>query len=133
MKQVNKNSEKGVSMVEVLVASLIFSIAAVSTFSILMTRRESSTSYDRRLQAAQYGRQLLDELHAKVEQNAWNSGWYLNCDNTYRPWPVNMVTTNPFFSVFNGRALYNCIDNPTETSPVTGLRKVNLNIVWDEP
>ena len=120
-------------MVEVLVASLIFSVAAVSTFSILMTRRESSTFYDRRLQAAQYGRQLLDELHAKVEQGNWITGWYLNCDNAYHAWPESMVRTNPFFSVFNGRAFYNCVDNPPEASTVSGLRRVDLNVVWDEP
>ena len=127
------NRNNGLSLVEVVVAGVIFIIATVGTFSVLANTRRQSAFSDRRLQAAYYSRQLFDELRAKVAQDSWGN-WYLICNADWNPWPDNMTGTgNPFFDNFNGRALYNCIDNPPEVGAVTGVRKVTLNVVWDEP
>ena len=123
-----KKTKKGVSLVEVVLSSLIFSITAVGMVSTLSSMRQSSNVSERELQAAYYGRQLLDELRGRVDQSTWDSSWYLTCDNAIHDWPVNMGTTNiAFFDDFDGYAKYRCENIPP------GLRQVTLNILWDEP
>ncbi|MFH1359585.1 MAG: type II secretion system protein [Candidatus Omnitrophota bacterium] len=115
---------KGVSLVEILISTVIFAIAAVGTFSTLSSMRRSSNLKDRSLQAAYYGRQLLEELRGKIDQDSW-AAWYLTCDGASHNWP-DIPAGNPFFDDFNGRATYVCTDVPP------GLRKVDLTITWTE-
>lgn len=120
------NENIGLSLVEILVATIILLIAALGTFGVLASMRGQSSGSERELQAAYFGRQMLEELRAKVDQGTWNS-WYLTCDGATYPWPGPFVN-HTFFNTFNGQAFYNCAD--LGTPPV---RQVNLIINWNEP
>lgn len=109
-----------VSLVEVVVASVIFLLAAAGALGAFSMAQKMSTVSEDEAIAANYGRQLLEDLRAHVDQRTWNS-WYLTCDSTWRAWP----TTPTGWDAFQGTAHYNCTQDPT-----TGLRKVNLNVVW---
>ena len=107
----NKNA---FSLVEIVVASVIFTIAAVGLFSVFSMTRGSSDKAERRLQAAYAGKQLLEELYAKVDRQIWQdmptnpdhwqmpgAGDDLICDDslaggsaTERDWPYGFPSTN---------------------------------------
>lgn len=130
---------KAISLVEIMIATVVFSIAAVGTFSTLSMLRRSSNVSERSLQAVYFGRQILEELRAKIDQANWGQGanptWdldllrNLNCDNTFRPWPWpgGVPPVSPFFNQFGGQIQYTCQDVPP------GVRKLSLTITWNEP
>ena len=122
--------KKSVSLAEILISAAVFSVAAVGTFSALSTMRQASDETDRSLQAVYYGRQIFDELRGKVDQATWNA-WDLTCDNAWRPWAGDTPST-AFFSNFSGSANYLCEDIAVGSNP-SALRKVTLNIIWQEP
>ena len=111
-------NQKGISLVEVLVASVIFSVAALGMFSTLSMMRVSSDVSDKKLGAAYFGRQVLEELRAKVDQRSYNDpGSLLSIGNhTY----VNTNPQSPYTATY------------TVTLDPTGARKVDLSVSWTE-
>ena len=136
MKLVRKNA--GFSLVEVIIATVIFSIASVGLFSTFSSMREASARSERRLQAAYYAKQLLEDLRAKVDQSIWGAGanpvWGLiTCDATWIIWPAAWGGTSPLLnSPYFANVNYRC----TEIAPGlpgAGSRQVELRINWTEP
>lgn len=129
-------NKKGVSLVEVTIAALIFSIAAAGLFIVLSQQRQTSDRSERRLQAAYYAKQLLEELRAKVDQRNWNtavppnpaiwSNLNLTCDGNPYPWPGALP---PLPGV---QVNYTCRDI-APGNPGEGSRQVTLTIQWNEP
>ena len=119
----NNNEDKGFSLVEVMMATLIFAIAAAGLFSTFRVQREYSNRSERKLQAAYCGRQVLEELRAKVDQRNWDSGDLQEGNHTYNLFssPCNIFT-----------ATYT-VTNVVINSVNTGGRKVSLNVTWNEP
>ena len=62
------------SIIEVIVTSVIFIIAAFGIMSTLATSQPQSTNSAKRLKAAFIGRQFLDELRTKVDARTWDQG-----------------------------------------------------------
>jgi len=113
---------KGFSLVEVIVASLIFALASSGVYHALIVAQKASTVSEKEVIAANYGRQLLEDLRAKVDQRSWDAGsWYLKCDSAWHDWPVNPVG----WDAFTGSADYKC-----DEDVATGSRKVTLNVTW---
>jgi len=106
-------NKKGVSLIEVIIAALIFSITSAGLFSTFSAQRIATERSQRQLQAAYYARQVLEELRAKVDQQNWDSG------------DLSIGTHNVTSGIFT--ASYEV----TEDS--TGLRRVNLTVTWNEP
>lgn len=115
---------KAFSLVEVVVASVIFMIAAAGAFKVFSIAQKMSTVSSDEVIAANYGRGLLESLRARVDQRTWNSGWYLSCDDAWHSWPATPTNTEPFYNL-SGNVDYRCTENAT-----TGTRKVTMNIVW---
>ena len=61
-------------MVEVMVAGLIFSIAAAGVFAALGSIKKPVTTSDKALQASYCGQQVLETLRARVDERDWDSG-----------------------------------------------------------
>ncbi len=115
-------NQRGVSLVEILISAVIFSIAALGMFSTLSMMRVSSDVSDKRLGAAYFGRQCLEQLRAKVDQRAYDqvSGDFTNdlsLGNHNCPDDPNGVYT----------ATYTVTIDPTNQS-----RKVAVTVSWDE-
>jgi len=115
------NHKSGFSLIEVIMAAVIFSIAAVGLFSTFSVQRESSDRSERRLQAAYCGRQVLEELRAKIDQRNWDSGYL---QEGVHP-PLLSYTLAPPCDAY--------LVNYTVANVATGGRKVTLNITWNEP
>lgn len=113
-------SNQAVSLVEVVVASLIFLLAAAGALGAFSMAQKMSTVSEKEIVAANYGRQLLEDLRANVDQRTWNA-WILTCDSTWRAWP----TAPSAWDAFQGSVQYNCYQDPS-----TGLRKVTLSVNW---
>jgi len=113
-------NRKGLSLVEVLIATVLFSIAALGMFSTLSMMRVSSDVSDKRLGAAYFGRQCLEQLRAKVDQRAFNGIDYNNelslGPHTCPADPNNIYT-----------ATYIVAEDAT-----TKARKVSLSVTWNE-
>ena len=129
----NKN---GVSLVEVTVAALIFAIATTGLFMVLNQQRGASDRAERRLQAAYYAKQLLEELRPKVDQRDWDASppnwWNLVCDGATYAWPG----ASP--PMAGATVNYQCTEIPgippsPPGTPGAGSRQVTLQIQWNEP
>jgi len=113
---------KGFSLVEIVVASIVFAIASVGVFKALIVAQRTSTVSEKEVVAANYGRKLLEDLRAKVDQRAWDpASWYLTCDSVWHTWPTAPVAGE---DAFTGSAQYNCTDDGS------GARKVTVNVIW---
>lgn len=108
-----KNKKNGFSLVEVIVAALIFSIAAAGLFTAISLTRQPAVSSTKELEAAWCAKYYLDWLSAKVSANTWNTpGTAL--------YPGVYYNTCGAFNVN-----YNIIDNP-----VTGGRDIAVSVNW---
>ena len=123
----------GFSLVEIIAASLIFSISAAGLFSVFSIQRESSEKSEHRLKAALLTRQLLEDLRAKVNPRNELAGpplqWYdLVCDKNFYDWPYYPLATD----LPNPQLQYACTEiKPPD--PGAGSRQVTLRLRWDEP
>ncbi len=95
------NQEKGFSLIEIIAAILIFSIASVGLFSTFAAQRESTERSERRLQAAYLGRQVLEELRAKIDAMSWDSG---DLSEGVHLYPTNSALFNVSYTVINAAA-----------------------------
>ena len=113
MFRLRKIKNTGISLIEVVLAALIFSITSAGLFSTFSAQRIATERSERRLQAVYYARQVLEELRARVDQRNWDSG------------DLSIGTHNLSSGAFN--AAYNVTQDPT------GLRRVDLTVSWNEP
>ena len=119
-----KRNHNAFTLVEVLVAAIIFALAATGLFTAFSTQGAASGKSERRLMAVYYGRQLLEDLRNKVDNRT--SAWPLTCDNATHLWPG---ATPPISGM---AATYSC-DTIAAGRPGEGSRKVTLNVQWTEP
>lgn len=110
----NKINQNGVSLVEVLITSLIFVVAATGLLATFSSQRSTVKRSQRQVQAAYYGRQVLEELRSKVDQRNWDSGDLQEGAHT-------LPASGPYTATY------------TVTTTANGGRKVDLTITWNEP
>ena len=119
----NNNEDKGFSLIEVIMAALIFAIATGGLFSTFRVQREYSNKSERKLQAAYCGRQVLEELRSKIDQRNWDSG---NLQEGTRTYTFASAPCSAFTAAYT-------VTNVVINSVTTGGRKVTLNVNWNEP
>ena len=74
----HKRSNSGFTIVEVIVSTVIFAIAAVGVFASIAAVHAPAIVSERKVAAAYYARQVADNLRAKVDARNWNpvtSSW----------------------------------------------------------
>ena len=108
----------GFTIVEVVVAALIFAIAAAGIITMTSRIRPQAAVSEREVGAALYAKHLLGWLRAKVDARTWDNGVLKT--GTYTNWME--------VGGINYSATY-VITNDT----LSGGRVVDMNIVWDEP
>jgi len=111
----HKPSSQAFSIVEIIVAALIFMIVAAGTFAVFSMARTTSVASDEEILAVNRGRELLESLRRLVDQDMWSS-WPLTCDNALRDWPSE---TN---------VKYRCDGSVLDGS----ARQVTVTVGWDE-
>lgn len=103
---------------EVLVASIIFLIATAGLFAAFSRSRVNTENVDKRLQAAYVGRQVLDELRAKVDQRNWGDV------------SSNLAVGSHSFVRSTSAGDYTINYIVTENATLGGLRKVTMTVTW---
>lgn len=111
---------KGLSLIEVLISAVLFSIAALGMFSTLSMMRVSSDVSDRRLAAAYFGRQCLEQLRAKVDQRYFNGTDF-----------TNELSLGSHSCPADPNGVYTATYTVTEDA-TTKARKVTLSVTWNE-
>ena len=122
MLHLSKN-KAGVSLIEVTIGALIFSIAAVGLFSTFQAQRITTEQTEKRLEAAYVARQVLEDLRTKVDPANWNFGGALAVGSHTPPSITGSPPSNIQYTV-----TYNVI-----TEPDPGIRRVDLTVSWNEP
>jgi prepilin-type N-terminal cleavage/methylation domain-containing protein len=105
-------NKKGFSIMESLVAAMIFSIGVVGVFAAMSSQKAPSEESDDRIKAALAGKQLLESLRSKVNaaDYAANTGELsLGAHN------VSLGTWTATYTVTNAG---------------NNVRKVDLTITW---
>ena len=109
-------NQQGFSLVEAVVAGVIFSIAVVGVFASL-----AAINPDRTVGAAQCGQQLLEDLRADVDGRTWDDG------------NANRLTVTP---VGQDRVAPPCTQNGLQYNisynvvNVGSARQVTVNVTW---
>ena len=74
MKSLLYKNRSGFSVVEVIVAAVIFGIAAAGIFATISALREPAEQSDDRVAAAYAGKEILEELRGQIDASTWNTG-----------------------------------------------------------
>ena len=108
-------------MIEVIVAAVLFVITAAGILSTIASLRPSVQASQEAVQAANYGRQILEDLRSKVNQVTWdNPGNDLD--------PGNHPPLTPAITATIGGVLYT--GTYVVTALADGSRQVDLTITW---
>ena len=110
----------GFSLVEAMVASVIFSIAVVGVFSSLAAIKNPVKNSDKSLAAAFCGQQVLENLRASVSADTWSQG-------TSKLKIANGMTVTPLPSACSGFTVTYDV-----TDAGNGARKVQLNVTYPD-
>ena len=111
-----KSQIKGFSFVEVVVASVIFTLVAVGMFATISIVRQPAEESSEEITAAFVGKQILENLRKEVDAATWGTGPL--SVGTY----TNLVEVDGVF--YN--ATYIVEDDPGTTS----AKKVTMNLKW---
>ena len=105
------------SMVEVIVAAVVFTVAAVGVLAAISRARHPVGDADHRLQAAAYGKQILDRLRADISVDSWSGDdWQGGAKNPHwLPADSNFLGYNAHYNV---------------TDDALGGKQISLNISW---
>ena len=117
-RSLKQQKPKAYTLVEVIVTVVILTIGFLGIFSSINYSRQDTRVSDKKLRAANYGRQLLENLRAKIDSRTWGA-WDLACDGGAHDWPG---------ASFEGRAVsYTCTDHDS------GARQVTVTVFWNNP
>lgn len=103
------------SLVEVIVTSVIFVLAAFGIFTTMTMLRPHTTESSRKLEATYVGKQMVEELEGKVDARMWNNSTspiYPGAHNTY----INGMYANYLVS--------------WDIADLGGVRSLNMSISW---
>ncbi len=113
-------------MVEVLVAAIIFTIAALGTFASIAAIRKPAAISERKLTAAYYGRQILEDLRSKVDARNFNP-----TTRQYNGGTDFSIGSHPLGTTTIDGTIYTANYNVTSVAG-TNLFQVALDITWTE-
>lgn len=104
-------------MTEVVIATLIFSLAMAGVFASISNLRQPAIESTQEVTAAFIGKRVLEDLRKDVSAATWNSGNL--AIGTYGPIEAAKVGNQTYF--------YNYI---VTSDPGTNARQVTLNVYW---
>lgn len=107
----------GFTIVEVVVAALIFALAVTGVFSAIGALRGPAVASKEDITAAFVGKQVLEDLRTEVDAETWTTGSLANGNYTLPAVTVDGVAYTPSYLVTN---------DPGGTQ----AKKVDLTITW---
>lgn len=119
--------KNGFSLVEVIVAAVIFALVIVGLMGVFMAASKHLTHARERMSSAQLGKFFLDPLQADVRQDTWDQ-----IGNELKLTPIG----TPRAAVFSPQTINkNTFSGVHDVSAIPGmenLRRVITTITWDE-
>lgn len=107
----------GFTIVEVVVAALIFAITVAGAMGAVSSLRAPAAASKEDITAAFIGKQVLEDLRSAVDAETWASGDLSNGVHTLANMTVGGVTYTPTYTVS---------DDPSGTQ----AKKVDLTVTW---
>ncbi len=117
-----QSNEGGFSFIEIVVASVIFSITTVGVLTTFSLLRQPAKDTDKKLQASYMAERLLEELRSQVDASTWNTAGGSLDPNTAHSFPG---FTDPATGITYTGYSYTVTEDPT-----TKARTVNLTLNW---
>lgn len=117
--KIRKNDKKiGFTMTEVIIATLIFTLAMAGVFASISELRQPAVESTQEVTAAFVGKRILEDLRSQVSAETWNSTGNLILGSTYTD--SFSVSSTTYYTT------YTVTSDPDGTS----ARKVILNVTW---
>lgn len=133
----DSKTSRGFSLLEIVIAMLVMSLVVAGIYGLFITSHNFIGDAGRRLQAAQYARQILETLRVYVSANA---NFPANAGNAFTDGlhPLSDITNIGASYYMNihgiGLTVFNCNYNVTSNPQgATGLKEVRLNVSWSNP
>lgn len=134
----------GTTLIEVIIATLLFALVAVPVMSVALTGRMSSGRFDRRVAAAAAMRSMSESLKAYVTADpalaagpgAGVDGWSLPGDasglRALAPGrhDLNVAQWAPVLAPYGGKVSYTVVAAATPLGPQP---TATFSVTWDEP
>jgi len=117
-----RNRRTGISLLEILVSMIILALVLVGLANVFVMSKGYIIHSRSRISAGELSKQFLDPLQTYVNQETWETGNMLSQDGNPPGATVNINNVD-FTSHYDVSA----------GPPGTELRKVTVNITWDEP
>ena len=111
----------GFSLVEVIVASLIFTITIAGVLSSIAILKPPAEFSERGVDAADYAQSILENLRAKVDVRTWNDpndGTLTSLSPGAHTGPAVVISGVTYTATY------------TVTSDATGGRQVDMTVTW---
>jgi len=112
--------KKGLTLLEILVASIILAIVTAGLANIFVVGKRYILRSRSRMAGGELGRVFLDPLQMDVRQDLWGSNCLssgIGCPGTE---VLSGITYAPTYDI-------------TPNSPAANLNKVKLTIEWEDP
>ncbi len=114
------NNRQAFTLMEILVALVIFVLLIASFVSLIVASKRYMLHSRSRISGGEIGRQFLEPLQLDVRQDQWGSNCLsagLNCNTTAWTDPSSGIVYTPTYTFSN----------------TNNLRKLRLDITWNEP
>ena len=119
-------NQQAFTMVEVVIAGVIFTIMAVGSYSTISAFKKPASATKEEVTAAYLGQQILDELRTKVDGSTWTTGSGGDLD------PNGGSGSNGIYSLadmdVDGTTYSTVYQVENDTS--TMARKVTITVSW---
>ncbi len=119
-KKIPSWKNNGFSLVEVIVASLIFTITIAGVLSSIAILKPPAEFSEKGVNAAYYAKNILEDLRSKVDARTWND-------------PNDGTITSLAPGVHSGSAVISNVTYATTytvTSDANGGRQVDMTVSW---
>jgi len=125
--QLETKSVRGFTMVEILVALVVLLLVVSGIITSFVTSQRFIARSSRRLQAANYARQVLENLWVGVDASHWadtSNGDPLDPTNSPRPCGINLGSLGSNFSATCTYEVQRILND---------CRRVTVTITWNRP
>jgi len=119
-----KNCHRGISLLEIVIAMVILALVLVGLVNVFVMSKGYIAHSRSRISAGELGKQFLDPLQAYVDQSTWEEAGGNNLSRDHNFTGSKTIVNNIEFT-----PQYNVTAGPAGTE----LRKVTVNITWNEP
>ncbi len=112
-----RKENRAFTMIEVVVATVIFSLAMAGIFASISNLRQPAVESTQEVTAAFIGKRILEDLRGEVNAETWNAGKL-----------TRGIHNLP--DIVQGNQTYTATYTVTDDTDGTSARQVTLNISW---